>query len=167
MDNKKIKILKSFYPNKFLILSGILFFGGSSIILSDIINNPPLQMDGRLKIFLNLPFIPELVVIASFVMAIYSLLLYVSLESGHYYVKVTDDGIIYSNFLTLFEEKKILWKDIKDFYIESVPNSVKRVRIKFKKYFIPSYNQKNLVIHGNPRKVVKILKDYLSKYSNY
>ncbi len=76
MDNKKIKILKSFYPNKLLILVGILFFGGGSIMLFDIINNPPLQMDIRLKIFLNLPFIPELIVIASFMMAIYSLLLY-------------------------------------------------------------------------------------------
>ena len=164
MENKKNEILKIFRPNKFLIFIYFLLCGGFSIIGFDMIKNPPLEMSSRQRILDNVPFLQELLVFACSIGAILLLLMYVSIESGHYYVKVTYTGIAYSNFLTLLEEKKILWEDIEDFYIESIPNVGKYVRIKFKKYFIPSYSENNLLFPGNPRKVIKILKDYLSKY---
>ena len=166
MENKKNEILKTFYPNKFLIFVYFLLCGGLSIIFFDIMKNPPLEMGLLARILHNLPFIKELLVFIVSISAILLLLIYVSIESGHYYVKVTYDGIAYSNFQTLFEEKKILWKDIEDFYIESIPNVGKYVKIKFKNYFMPSNIEKNLSIHGNSRKVIKILKDYLSKYGH-
>lgn len=166
MENKKNEILKTFHPSNFISLGGFLFFGGAAIFVFDLIKNPPLEMSSPAIIFLKIPFIAELVVFASFLMAFFSLLVFVSCESGYYYEKVTYDGIAYSNFQTLFEEKKILWKDIEDFYIESIPNGGKYVKIKFKNYFMPSNIEKNLTIHGNPRKVIKILKDYLSKYGH-
>ena len=164
MENKKNEILKIFRPNKFLIFIYFLLCGGFSIIVFDNIKNPPLEMSSRQRILDNVPFLQELLVFACSIGAILLLLMYVSIESGHYYVKVTYTGIAYSNFLTLLEEKKILWEDIEDFYIESIPNVGKYVRIKFKEYFIPSYSENNLPFPGNPRKVIKILKDYLSKY---
>ena len=164
MENKKNEILKIFRPNKFLIFVYFLLCGGISIIGFDMIKNPPLEMELRARILYDLPFIKELLVFIISISAILFLLIYVSIESGHYYVKVTYDGIAYSNLQTLLEEKKILWEDIEDFYIESIPNVGKFVKIKFKKYFIPSYSEVNLPFPGNPRKVINILKDYLSKY---
>ena len=80
------------------------------------------------------------------------------------YVRITDEGIIYKNAITLFKEEKISWNLIDNFYIESF-ESVKNVKIKFKKTYPPNFAEENLLIPGNPDKVLKILRDYLVEYS--
>ena len=77
---------------------------------------------------------------------------------------ITDEGIIHKNAITLFKEEKISWNLIDNFYIESF-QSGKKVKIKFKKTYAPNFAEDNLLIPGNPDKVLKILRDYLVEYS--
>ena len=79
------------------------------------------------------------------------------------YVRITNKGILYKGMMSLFNEKNLSWKVIDDFYIYSVPTneSTKYVKIKFKKTYSPNYAEKNLIIYGNPNKVVDIMKKNL------
>ena len=49
----------------------------------------------------------------------------------------------------------------------SVPTyeSTKYVKIKFKKTYLPNYAEKNLIIYGNPTKVLDIMKQNLIAFS--
>ena len=80
-----------------------------------------------------------------------------------------DEGIIHKSAITLFKEKKISWNLIDNFYIETIESvnnvTLKNVKIKFKETYLPNYAEENLLIPGNPDKVLKILRDYLVEYS--
>ena len=79
-------------------------------------------------------------------------------------MRITDEGIIHKNAITLFKEEKISWNLIDNFYIESFESGTK-VKIKFKKKYPQNFAEENLLIPGNPDKVLKILRDYLFEYS--
>ena len=83
--------------------------------------------------------------------------------------------------MSKLKEEYISWKVIDDFYIYEFPmegfiplildrlsinnDSSKYVKIKFKETYLPNYAEENLIIYGNPNKVLNILKGYLKEYS--
>ena len=86
--------------------------------------------------------------------------------------------------MSKLKEEYISWKVIDDFYIYEFPmegfiplildrlsinnDSSKYVKIKFKETYLPNYAEKNLLIYGNPTKVLDIMKQNLITFSqNY
>ena len=138
--NRKKSVLQSFYPNKLVSFACFMFFAGCSVLFWEqsilfFLSSISLSLLGLLLLFPNLT-----------------------------YVRITDEGIIHKNAITLFKEEKISWNLIDNFYIESY-ESFKNVKIKFKKTYPPNFAEGNLLIPGNPDKVLKILRDYLFEYS--
>lgn len=140
-QNRKKSVLQSFYPNKLVSFACFMFFAGCSVLFWEqrssliFLSCILLSLTGLLLLFPNLT-----------------------------YVRITDEGIIHKNVITLFREEKISWNLIDNFYIESF-QSGKKVKIKFKKKYPPNFAEGNLLIPGNPDKVLKILRDYLVEYS--
>ena len=162
IQNHKKSVLQSFYPNKLVSFASCMFFTGCSVILWESINNPKTYTSGASLWWGDLPIeIQYLIFLSSILMSLLGLLL---LFPNLIYVRITDEGIIHKSANTLFKEKKISWNLIDNFYIESF-ESGKKVKIKFKKTYLPNYAEENLLIPGNPDKVLKILRDYLVEYS--
>ena len=138
--NRKKSVLQSFYPNKLVSFASCMFFAGCSVLL----------WETSILIFSS-----------SILLSLLGLLL---LFPNLTYVRITDEGIIHKNVITLFKQEKISWNLIDNFYIESF-ESGKKVKIKFKKTYPPNFAEKNLLIPGNPDKVLKIVRDYLVEYS--
>jgi len=165
MTSKDQSIIQSFYPNKLAFFAGSSFFAGSTIVIFNIISNPGDYRGGRIGLFLESPIeIQYLIVLLALLMTLLSL---APLLPNSTYVRITNKGIIYKGVMTLFKEKNLNWKVIDDFYIYSVPTheSTKYVKIKFNKTYLPNYAEENLIIYGNPNKVLNILKGYLTEYS--
>ena len=165
MTSKDQSIIQSFYPNKLAFFAGSSFFAGSTIVIFNIISNPVDYRGGRIGLFLESPIeIQYLIVLLALLMTLLSL---APLLPNSTYVRITNKGIIYKGVMTLFKEKNLNWKVIDDFYIYSVPTheSTKYVKIKFNKTYLPNYAEENLIIYGNPNKVLNILKGYLTEYS--
>ena len=143
--NRKKLVLQFFYPNKLVSFASCIFFAGCSVLL----------WETSILIFSS-----------SILLSLLGLLL---LFPNLTYVRITDEGIIHKNVITLFKQEKISWNLIDNFYIESqesVNNThVKHAKIKFKKTYLPNFAEENLLIPGNPDKVLKILRDYLVEYS--
>ena len=160
--NRKKSVLQSFYPNKLVSFASCMFFTGCSVILWESINNPKTYTSGVSLLWGDLPIeIQYLIFLSSILLSLTGLLL---LFPNLTYVRITDEGIIHKNVITLFKEEKISWNLIDNFYIESF-QSGKKVKIKFKKKYPPNFAEENLLIPGNPDKVLKILRDYLVEYS--
>ena len=164
---RKKSILQSFYPNKLVSFASCIFFTGCSVILWESINNPRTYTSGVSLLWGDLPIeIKYLILLSSILMSLLGLLL---LFPNLIYVRITDEGIIHKSAITLFKEKTISWNLIDNFYIESqetVNNThIKHVKIKFDKTYLPNFAEENLLIPGNPDKVLKILRDYLVEYS--
>ena len=165
MTSKDQSVIQSFYPNKLAFFAGSSFFAGSTIVIFNIISNPGDYRGGRIGLFLESPIeIQYLIVLLALLMTLLSL---APLLPNSTYVRITNKGIIYKGVMTLFKEKNLNWKVIDDFYIYSVPTheSTKYVKIKFNKTYLPNYAEENLIIYGNPNKVLNILKGYLTEYS--
>ena len=165
--NRKKSVLQSFYPNKLFSFASCIFFTGCSVILWESINNPKTYTSGVSFLWGSLPIeIQYLIFLSSILMSLLGLLL---LFPNLIYVRITDEGIIHKSAITLFKEKTISWNLIDNFYIESqesVNNTqVKHVKIKFKRTYLPNFVEENILIPGNPDKVLKILRDYLAEYS--
>ncbi len=165
--NRKKSVLQSFYPNKLGSFASCMFFTGCSVILWESINNPKTYTSGASLWWGDLPIeIQYLIFLSSILMSLLGLLL---LFPNLIYVRITDEGIIHKSAITLFKEKKISWNLIDNFYIETIESvnnvTLKNVKIKFKKTYLPNYAEENLLIPGNPDKVLKILRDYLVEYS--
>ena len=144
--NRKKSVLQSFYPNKLVSFASFMFFAGCSVLFWEQRSN--------------------LIFSSCILLSLLGLLL---LFPNLTYVRITDEGIIHKNVINLFKEEKISWNLIDNFYIESFEsvNNVhfKNVKIKFKKTYLPNYAEENLLIPGNPDKVLKILRDSLVEYS--
>tara|TARA_B100001989_G_scaffold235668_1_gene197060 strand:+ start:72 stop:614 length:543 start_codon:yes stop_codon:yes gene_type:complete len=165
MTSKDQTIIQSFYPNKLAFFAGSTFFAGCTIVIFHIINNPGDYRGGRIGLFLESPVeIQYLIVLLSLLMTLLPL---ATLLPNSTYVRITHKGILYKGFMSLFKEKNLSWKVIDDFYIHSVPTheSTKYVKINFKKTYLPNYAEENLIIYGNPNKVLNIMKGYLKEYS--
>ena len=161
-QNRKKSVLQSFYPNKLGSFASCMFFTGCSVILWESINNPKTYTSGASLWWGDLPIEIQYLIFLSSILL--SLLGGLMLFPNLIYVRITDEGIIHKNAITLFKEKTINWNLIDNFYIESF-ESVKNVKIKFKKTYPPNFAEENLLIPGNPDKVLKILRDYLVEYS--
>ena len=160
--NRKKSVLQSFYPNKLVSFASCMFFAGCSVLLWESINNPKTYTSGASLWWGGLPIEIQYLIFLSSILL--SLLGGLMLFPNLIYVRITDEGIIHKNAITLFKEEKISWNLIDNFYIESF-ESVKNVKIKFKKTYPPNFAEENLLIPGNPDKVLKILRDYLVEYS--
>ena len=160
--NRKKSVLQSFYPNKLGSFASCMFFAGCSVLLWESINNPKTYTSGASLWWGGLPIEIQYLIFLSSILL--SLLGGLMLFPNLIYVRITDEGIIHKNAITLFKEEKISWNLIDNFYIESF-ESVKNVKIKFKKTYPPNFAEENLLIPGNPDKVLKILRDYLVEYS--
>ena len=145
-QNRKKSVLQSFYPNKIVSFACFMFFAGCSVLFWE-------QRS-------------SLIFLSCILLSLTALLL---LFPNLTYVRITDEGIIHKSAITLFKEKKISWNLIDNFYIETIESvnnvTLKNVKIKFKKTYLPNYAEENLLIPGNPDKVLKILRDYLVEYS--
>ena len=165
MTIKNQSVIQSFYPNRLAFFTGSTFFAGCSITIYHIISNPDNHEGGMVGLFLKTPIeIQYLFFLLSLLMTVAGL---IPLVPNSTYVRITKNGIIYKGAVSLFKEKNLSWKVIDDFYIYSVPTnqSTKYVKIKFKKTYLPNYAEKNLIIYGNPRKVLDIMKQNLITYS--
>ena len=165
--NRKKSVLQSFYPNKLFSFASCIFFTGCSVILWESINNPKTYTSGVSLLWGDLPIeIQYLIFLSSILLSLTGLLL---LFPNLTYVRITDEGIIHKNVITLFKEEKISWNLIDNFYIETIESvnnvTLKNVKIKFKETYPPNFAEENLLIPGNPDKVLKILRDYLVEYS--
>ena len=160
--NRKKSVLQSFYPNKLVSFASCMFFAGSSVLFWESINNPKTYTSGASLWWGGLPIEIQYLIFLSSILL--SLLGGLMLFPNLIYVRITDEGIIHKNAITLFKEEKISWNLIDNFYIESY-ESFKSVKIKFKKTYPPNFAEENLLIPGNPDKVLKILRDYLVEYS--
>ena len=160
--NRKKSVLQSFYLNKLGSFASCMFFAGCSVLLWESINNPKTYTSGASLWWGGLPIEIQYLIFLSSILL--SLLGGLMLFPNLIYVRITDEGIIHKNAITLFKEEKISWNLIDNFYIESF-ESVKNVKIKFKKTYPPNFAEENLLIPGNPDKVLKILRDYLVEYS--
>ena len=165
--NRKKSVLQSFYPNKLGSFPSCMFFAGCSVLLWESINNPKTYTSGTSLWWGDLPIeIQYLILLSSILLSLLGLLL---LFPNLTYVRITDEGIIHKNAISLFKEEKISWNLIDNFYIETIESvnnvTLKNVKIKFKKTYLPNYAEENLLIPGNPDKVLKILRDYLVEYS--
>ena len=160
--NRKKSVLQSFYPNKLVSFASCIFFAGCSVLLWESINNPKTYTSGASLWWGGLPIEIQYLIFLSSILL--SLLGGLMLFPNLIYVRITNEGIIHKNAITLFKEEKISWNLIDNFYIESF-ESVKNVKIKFKKTYPPNFAEENLLIPGNPDKVLKILRDYLVEYS--
>ena len=165
MTIKNQSVIQSFYPNKLSFFAGSMFFVGCTIVIFHAISNPGDYRGGIVGLFLKTPVeIQYLLVLLALLMTLAGL---IPLLPNSTYVRITNKGIIYKGVMTLFKEKNLSWKVIDDFYIYSVPTneSTKYVKIKFKKTYHPNYAEKNLIIYGNPKTVLDIMKKNLIAYS--
>ena len=160
--NRKKSVLQSFYPNKLVSFASCIFFAGCSVLLWESNNDPKTHTSGASLWWGDLPIEIQYLIFLSSILL--SLLGGLMLFPNLIYVRITNEGIIHKNAITLFKEEKISWNLIDNFYIESF-ESVKNVKIKFKKTYPPNFAEENLLIPGNPDKVLKILRDYLVEYS--
>ena len=167
MTSKNELILQSFYPNKLSFLLSSIICAAFSAVFFHLIQNPGSYSGSyRAEFWNNLPIeIQYLIFLLLILLTIVLLLPLLFPDSS--YVRITNRGIIYKSPATIFKEANISWKVIDDFFIYSFPanESTKFVKIKFKKTYLPNYAEKNLVIYGNPNKVLNIVKDYLKEYS--
>tara|TARA_Y100000589_G_scaffold293828_1_gene299071 strand:- start:1644 stop:2087 length:444 start_codon:yes stop_codon:yes gene_type:complete len=76
-----------------------------------------------------------------------------------FYLETNKSGIIIKG--VFFQEKKISWEKIEKFYIINYFDA-EFVTIKFKSNYKPARWEKNVLIPGNPKKVLKILNESLS-----
>ena len=165
MNRETQSIIQSFYPNKLALFAGSMFFAGCTIVISHMISNPGDYKVSIVGLYLNAQVeIQYLLFLLSLLMTLAGL---IQLIPNSTYVRITNKGIIYKGAISLFKEKILSWKDIDDFYIYSVPTilSTKYVKIQFKKTYQPNYAEKNLIIYGNPSKVLNIMKQNLITYS--
>ena len=165
MTTKNQSVIQSFYPNKLAFFIGSMFFAGCTIVIFHMISNPGDYRGGIVGLFLKTPDqIQYLLVLLSLLMTLLGL---IPLLPNSTYIRITNKGIFYKGMMSLFKEKKLSWKVIDDFYIYSVPTnkSTKYVKIKFKKTYLPNYAEKNLIIYGNPNKVLDIMKKNLIKHT--
>ena len=166
MPSKNQSVIQSFYPNKLSFFAGSMFFAGCTIVIFHTISNPGDYTGGMVGLFLKTPVeIQYLLVLLSLLMTLAGL---IPLLPNSTYVRITNKGILYKGILSLFKEKNLSWKVIDDFYIYSLHTheSTKYVKIKFKKTYLPNYAEKNLIIYGNPNKVLDILKKNLITFTN-
>ena len=159
MASKNQSIIQSFYPNKLVLFAGSMFFAGCTIVFFNM--NPGDYRGGIVGLFLKSH--AEFKYLIVFLSLLMTLLGLIPLLPNSTYVRITNKGILYKGVMSLFKEKNLSWKVIDDFYIYSVPTneSTKYVKIKFKKTYLPNYAEKNLIIYGNPNKVLDIMKKNL------
>ena len=165
MTIKRKSVIQSFYPNKLSAFACSMFFAGCTIIIFYIISNQGDYNGGRAWLLNNTPVeIKYIFFLLSLLMTIAGL---IPLFPNLTYVRITNEGIIYKGALTFFKEKSLNWNVIDDFHIQSIPTneSTKFVMIKFKKTYLPNQAEKNLVIFGDPKKVLDIMKQNLLEYS--
>ena len=165
MTTKNQSVIQSFYPKKFAFFIGSMFFAGCTIVIFHMISNPGDYRGGISGLFLKTPVeMQYLLVLSSLLMTLLGL---IPLLPNSTYVRITNKGILYKGMMSLFKEKNLSWQVIDDFYIYSVPTneSTKYVKIKFKKTYLPNYAEKNLIIYGNPNKVLDIMKKNLIKHT--
>jgi len=152
------KLNNSFSPNKWGLFIGIIFFGFCTVFYIDALKNPN-SYDVE-DPYTGIIF--SIFLFSSGILSFFLLLLRKKFQKL-FYLGTNESGIIYK---TLFsEEKKISWNKIEKFYIISELKSIpigKYVKIKFKSNYKPSRYEKNLLIPGNPEKVLKILNKSLS-----
>ena len=166
MTSKKNLVLQSFYPNKIALLASSVTCTSFSAVIFHLIHNPgSFSGSYRAEIWNYLPI--EIQYLIFLFLNICTIVLLVPLFPNSVYVKVTKRGIVYKSLFTLFKESNISWEKIDDFYINSSPSneSIKFVKIRFKETYSPNYAEKELVIFGNPNKVLNIVKNYLRQYS--
>ena len=166
MTSKDQSVIQSFYPNKLVFFASSTFAAASTIVIFDIMRNPGDYRGGRVGLFLESPV--EIQYLIVFLLLVMTLLSLITLLPNSTYVRITNKGILYKGILSLFKEKNLSWKVIDDFYIYSLPTheSIKFVKIKFKKPYLPNYAEENLIIYGNPNKVLDIMKKNLITYTN-
>ena len=165
MTSKNQSVIQSFYPNKLSFFAGSMFFAGCTIVIFHTISNPGDYRSGLVGLFLKTPVeIQYLLVLLSLLMPVAGL---IPLLPNSTYVRIINRGIIYKGVMSLFKEKNLSWEVIDDFYTYSVPTneSTKYVKINFKKTYLPNYAEKNLIIYGNPKRVLDIMKKNLIAYS--
>ena len=165
MTSKNPTVIQSFYPKKLSFFAGSMFFAGCTMVIFHTISNPRDYRGGMVGLFLKTPVeIQYLLALLSLLMTLAGL---IPLLPNSTYVRITNKGIIYKGVMSLFKEKNLSWKVIDDFYIYSVPTNelTKYVKIKFKKTYHPNFAEKNLIIYGNPKKVLDIMKKKLITYS--
>ena len=153
------KLNNSFSPNKWGLFVGTIFFGIGIIFYIDALKNPN-------SYDVEDPYIGIIfssILFSSGILHFFLLLLKKKFPKL-FYLGTNESGIIYK---TLFSQEKIIsWNKIEKFYIISeiwgFPLYSKFVKIKFKSNYKPSRYEKNLLIPGNPEKVLKILNKSLS-----
>ena len=167
MTSKNELILQSFYPNKLSYLLSSIVCAAFSAVFFHLIKNPGTYSGSyRAEFWNNLPIEIQYLIFLFLIFFAFVLLLPLLFPES-IYVRITNRGIIYKSPATIFQEARISWKVIDNFFIYSFPanESTKFVKIKFKKTYMPNFVEKNLVIFGNPNKVLNIVKDYLMEYS--
>ncbi len=167
MTSKNELILQSFYPNKLSYLLSSIVCAAFSAVFFHLIKNPGTYSGSyRAELWNNLPIEIQYLIFLFLIFFAFVLLLPLLFPES-IYVRITNRGIIYKSPTTIFQEARISWKVIDNFFIYSFPanESTKFVKIKFKKKYMPNFVEKNLVIFGNPNKVLNIVKDYLMEYS--
>jgi len=153
-------IIQSFYPNKLLLFFRSALCFSSAIIIQESIDNK-YKLSGLNDLISQLPYIPYLLIIICWIYATISL---ICINPSFCFVKITSSGILYKNPFTLFHEEQIDWILIEDFYIHPLTFALKYVKIKFNRNYDPLYHQKNLLIPGDPLKVITIMKEYLKNH---
>ena len=117
MISKNQSVIQSFYPNKLSFFAGRMFFAGCTIVILHTISNPGDYRGGMVGLFLKTPVeIQFLLVLLSLLMALAGV---IPLLPNSTYVRITNKGIIYKNWMSKLREENISWKVIDDFYIYS------------------------------------------------
>ena len=178
MTSKNQSVIQSFYPNKLAFFSNCIFLAGSTTVIFHLISNSGDDKSGMLRFFYKAP--AEILIFLFLAFLLSTIFTFIPLIPNSTYVRITNKGIIYKNWMSKLKEEHISWKVIDDFYIYSFPMqgfiplildrlsinvSSKYVKIKFKKTYLPNYAEKNLLIYGNPTKVLDIVKQNLIDFS--
>tara|TARA_B100000945_G_C20151415_1_gene488733 strand:- start:98 stop:640 length:543 start_codon:yes stop_codon:yes gene_type:complete len=178
MTSTNESVIQSFYPNKPAFFATSIFCAGSTTVFFHLISNSGEDKSGMLGFFYKAP--AEILYFLFLAFLLSTIVSFIPLIPNSTYVRITNKGIIYKGWMSKFKEENISWKVIDDFYIYSFPKegfiplildrlsineSSKYVKIKFKKTYLPNYEEKNLLIYGNPTKVLDIMKQNLIAYS--
>lgn len=159
MVNQKSKFIKQFNRNIWSFWIGVLFFGTCLIVYIYELRNPNTTKD-EFEIYFGIIGSSILCFIGLITLAARGLR---RVFPNLFYIRINLDGVIYKNLL--FPEKIIPWNKIEHFYIQNLSAGTKFVRIKFKIDYSANFFEKQLIIPGNPEKVLKIMEDSLRKYS--
>ena len=178
MTSKNKSVIQSFYPNKPAFFATSIFCAGSTTVFFHLISNSGDDKSGLLGFFYKTPTGILYFLFLAFLLS--TIVSFIPLIPNSTYVRITNKGIIYKGWMSKLKEEYISWKVIDDFYIYEFPmegfiplildrlsinESSKYVKNKFKKTYLPNYAEENLIIYGNPNKVLNILKGYLKEYS--